>query len=95
MQRESGGFVSYMTKDLSSGLLLALVDLKDQGNPNLVNDIGQWESLVDSALIYWPNLYIQLNNAKGKLVFEYTSGLDASVRLDRELDILLIAMNHG
>ncbi len=70
-------------------------DLKDQGNPDLVNDISQWESLIGNALIYWPNLYTQLNNAQGKLIFEYTNVLDAREQLDRELDILHTAMNHG
>ena len=66
--------------------------LKDQGDPDLVNDINQWESLTRTALIYWPSLYIQLNNAQEKLVFEYTDVLDARERLDRELDILRTAL---
>ena len=70
-------------------------DLKDQTNPNLVSDISQWESLIRNSLIYWPDLYIQLNNAQDRLVFEYTTVLDARERLDRELHILHTAMNFG
>ena len=70
-------------------------DLKDQGNPDLVNDINQWESLIGNVLIYWSNLYPQLKNAQQKLIFEYTKVLDARERFDRELDILQTAMNHG
>jgi len=69
--------------------------LKDQGNPDLVNDINQWESLIRTALIYWPDLYIQLKNEQGRrLIFEHTSILDACERLDRELGLLHTAMNH-
>jgi hypothetical protein len=70
-------------------------DIKDQGNPDLVNDINQWESSIGNVLIYWPKLYPQLKNAQSKIIFEYTTIPDARERLDRELSILHTAIIDG
>jgi len=67
-------------------------ELKDQSDRDLVSNTNQWESSAKGALIYWPDLYFQINNAQRKLITEYTSVLDARERFDRELAILHTAI---
>jgi hypothetical protein len=70
-------------------------ELKDQGNPDLVNNINQWQSSIKDALMYWPDLYIQINNAQRKLIYEYASVLDVRKQFDRELSILDTARSRS
>ena len=62
--------------------------LEDLGDPDLVNNINQWESSIEGALIYWSAQYTRLSHVRRTMVYEHTDVLGTYEQIYRELEIL-------